>query len=180
MKKAASLILAAIAASVAAGTSEIRCDSAFDNIFHRDKTSFVVNEGMSKEAVFRKETDEKRGSCLYVKTTEKKGAEFFLFCYIPVEKGKSSVRFSVMAKGTGRLTICAYCYGANRKYQKYHMESGRNRGVRINSPDWTKYTFDLDCGFVNDDTKYIFIAFHPGPNSELYFDDFAGTVTTAE
>lgn len=182
MKKLFTVFSAAFLASSASFAAEFKIegDSTFDKGLKGKTGHFTVNRGGSKNAEYKIVKDEKNGQCLFIKTPAKSSAEFFLFQHVPVVKGKSTVKFTIWMKGKGTLTLCNYGYDEAKKYKMYRRLKGMNAGIKINAPDWKKYTFEYDTAHIDAGVKYIFLAFVVHKNSELYFDNFEGAVNTAE
>ena len=163
-----------------AAETKIEGDGTFDKPIAGRLGQFNVNQGNSKGSEFKKITDEKHGSCLYVKTPANKSGEFFLYQHVPVVKGKSTVKISMMIKGKGAITLCNYGYDQAKKYKMYRRLKGMNANIRINAPDWKVYNFEYNTSHIDENVKYIFLVFVVHKNSELTFDNFSGTVSTAE
>lgn len=168
-----------VSAGVAAET-KIECDGGFDKKLAGAPGFFNINAKASAESECKLISDPAGGQFLSVKTTAAKSAEFFLFRHIPVTKGKSTVKFSLMIKGKGALTLCNYGYDQAKKYKMYTRLKGKFANIRINTPEWKKYDFEIDAAHIGDDVKFIFLAFVVHKNSELSFDNFSGSVVTAE
>ena len=175
------LCMTALTAAVSfAAETKIEGDSTFDKKLAGVQGHFSINQSISKGAEIKKVSDEKNGQCLYVKTLPNKSAEFFLYRHVPVVKGKSTVKITMSLKGKGTITLCNYGYNEAKKYRMYRRLKGMSANIKINAPEWKTYTFEYNTSHLDDDVKYIFLAFVIHKNSELYFDNFAGTVNTAE
>ena len=182
MKKLIAVLATALFAAAVSFAAEFKIegDSTFDKGLKGKDGHFTVNSGGSKNADYKIAEDAKNGKCLFIKTPAKSSAEFFLYRHIPVVKGKSTVKITLWMKGKGTLTLCNYGYDGAKKYKMYRRLKGMNAGVKINAPDWKKYTFEYDTAHIDAGVKYIFLAFVVHKNSELYFDNFEGVVNTAE
>ena len=181
MKKLLTVFCAAALTSMSfAAETKIEGDGTFDKPIAGVLGQFNVNQGASKGTEFKKVTDEKHGSSLFIKTPADKSGEFFLFQHVPVVKGKSTVKISMMIKGKGAITLCNYGYDQAKKYKMYRRLKGMNANIRINAPDWKVYNFEYNTSHIDENVKYIFVVFVVHKNSELTFDNFSGTVNTAE
>ena len=174
------LAAAALAAGSFAAEVKIECDGTFDKDLAGKQGHFTVNAKSSTDSEIKKRTDAKNGQFLYIKTPAGKSAEFFLYRHVPVVKGKSTVKFTLLIKGKGMLTLCNYGYDQAKKYKMYRRLKGMNANIKINAPDWKEYHFEYDTTHLDDGVKYIFLAFVVHKNSELSFDNFSGSVITAE
>lgn len=160
--------------TVAAAEVPIVFDNTFDKVLKGG--GVMANRALckGKKVSFEKIQDLKTGNCLEVTTPADSAAEFF-GGFIPVVKGRTTLRFSIHVKGKGTFELVNYEYTGEKKYLAY-TPCRNQKPVVVESNEWIKKDFELPVVSVKDSCKFIRLVFRVRPESKLCFDDFSGTI----